>query len=239
MAINQIIYTNGILTDYKGAQETAMEINRLTGIETEIIHNASTPLETAGKISALIANGIIHFPANLSPEINISEAEIHMEKLSVSSFPIVKNKKVVGILTSRDLRSVTNFSHPVSSIMTKNVISASERISLDQAKKIMTKNKIEKLVIVNKRNELKGLITYKDITKVKLKPNACKDSYGRLRVAAGVGVTADVMERVEALYKAEVDAIIIDTAHGHSKGVIDTLKNVKKHYPDLEVVVGN
>ena len=186
-------------------------------------------------------SGMIQDPVTLSVDSNVSDSLDLMKQHKIGGIPVVDDfNKLVGIVTNRDLRFQKDINVPVKNVMTsENIITTKEGTSLDTAREILQEYKIEKLPVVNKNNELIGLITYKDITKVKLKPNACKDSYGRLRVAAGVGVTADVMERVEALDNAGVDAIIIDTAHGHSKGVIETLKKVKGQYPNLQVVVGN
>ncbi|MEJ6735588.1 MAG: IMP dehydrogenase [Flavobacteriales bacterium] len=186
-------------------------------------------------------SGMIQDPVTLSIDSNVGDALALMKKHKIGGIPVVNStRKLVGIVTNRDLRFQKDENLAVKDVMTsENIITTPEGTSLDSAKEILQEYKIEKLPVVNENNELKGLITYKDITKVKLKPNACKDSYGRLRVAAGVGVTADVMERVDALHNAGVDAVIIDTAHGHSKGVIETLKRVKAQYPKLDVVVGN
>ncbi|MGB0882588.1 MAG: IMP dehydrogenase [Vicingaceae bacterium] len=186
-------------------------------------------------------SGMIQDPVTLSVEANVGDALALMKQHKIGGIPVVdSDKKLVGIVTNRDLRFQKDVNLAVKDVMTSdNIITTPEGTSLDNAREILQEFKIEKLPVVNDKNELIGLITYKDITKVKLKPNACKDQYGRLRVAAGVGVTADVMERVDALYNAGVDAVIIDTAHGHSKGVIETLKKVKGQYPTLDVVVGN
>ena len=186
-------------------------------------------------------SGMIQDPVTLSVEANVGDALELMKQHKIGGIPVVdSDEKLVGIVTNRDLRFQKDKKLAVKDIMTsESIITTPEGTSLDNAREILQEYKIEKLPVVNKDNKLIGLITYKDITKVKLKPNACKDEYGRLRVAAGVGVTADVMERVDALYNAGVDAVIIDTAHGHSKGVIETLKKVKGQYPKLDVVVGN
>jgi len=185
-------------------------------------------------------SGMIQDPVTLSIGSNLGDALELMKHHKIGGIPVIdESKKLVGIVTNRDLRFQKDKNLPVKDVMTSENIITTKDTSLDNAREILQEYKIEKLPVVNDNNELIGLITYKDITKVKLKPNACKDKYGRLRVAAGVGVTADVMERVAALYEAGVDAVIIDTAHGHSKGVIETLKKVKKQYPDLQVVVGN
>ncbi len=186
-------------------------------------------------------SGMIQDPVTLSVDSKLSDALNLMKQHKIGGIPVVdSSNKLVGIVTNRDLRFQKDTNIPVKEVMTsENIVTTKEGTSLENAREILQEYKIEKLPVVNDNNELIGLITYKDITKVKLKPNACKDKYGRLRVAAGVGVTADVMERVDALYNAGVDAVIIDTAHGHSKGVIETLKRVKGQYPELQVVVGN
>jgi IMP dehydrogenase len=186
-------------------------------------------------------SGMIQDPVTLSVNSIVADALELMKLHKIGGIPVVdEDNKLVGIVTNRDLRFQKDVDVPVKDVMTsENIITTKEGTSLDNAREILQEFKIEKLPVVDEAYKLVGLITYKDITKVQLKPNACKDTYGRLRVAAGVGVTADVMERVGALYKAGVDAVIIDTAHGHSKGVIETLKKVKGQYPDLQVVVGN
>jgi len=186
-------------------------------------------------------SGMIQDPVTLSVDSNVGNALDMMKKHKIGGIPVVDaSNKLVGIVTNRDLRFQKNINLPIRDVMTsENIITTKEGTNLENAREILQEYKIEKLPVVNDNNELIGLITYKDITKVNLKPNASKDEYGRLRVAAGVGVTNDVMERIEALNNAGVDAIIIDTAHGHSEGVIETLKRVKKQYPDLQVVVGN
>ena len=186
-------------------------------------------------------SGMIQDPVTLAVDSKLSDALDLMKAHRIGGIPVVdSSNKLVGIVTNRDLRFQKDTNIPVKEVMTsENIITTKEGTSLENAREILQEYKIEKLPVVNDNNELIGLITYKDITKVKLKPNACKDEYGRLRVAAGVGVTADVMERIDAVYNAGVDAIIIDTAHGHSKGVIETLKKVKAQYPGLQVVVGN
>ena len=163
-----------------------------------------------------------------------------MREFKIGGIPIVDNGKLVGIITNRDLRFQKDMNAPVSKIMTKeNLITAAEGITLEQAEETLKKYKIEKLPIVNKKGKLIGLITFKDIQKRKNKPTACQDSYGRLRVGAAVGVTPDILERIDALKAAGVDVISIDTAHGHSKGVMDAAKRVKKKYPELDLIVGN
>lgn len=187
-------------------------------------------------------SGMISDPVTLSGEALIEDALKLMTENKIGGIPVVDSqKKLLGIVTNRDLRFEKNFKRPIIEVMTpfSEVITAPQGITLKQAEVILQNHKIEKLPIVDKSKKLVGLITYKDIIKIKVRPNACKDERGRLRVAAAVGVTADTMERVDALVEAGVDAIIIDTAHGHSKGVIDKLKEVKKKYKNLQVIVGN
>ncbi len=186
-------------------------------------------------------SGMIMDPVTMPEDALVSDALKLMKENKIGGIPVVNgNKILIGIVTNRDLRFEKNMNRPVKEIMTKeNLVIAKVGTDLKKAEQILQNNKIEKLPVVDKNNKLVGLITYRDIIKVKVNPYANKDSIGRLRVAAAVGVTADILDRVEALVKAGADAIVIDTAHGHSKGVIDTLKNVKKIYPELQVVVGN
>jgi IMP dehydrogenase len=186
-------------------------------------------------------SGLIIDPITLSVNSTVQQAENIMREFRIGGIPIVdENGRLVGIITNRDLRFQKDMNAPVEKIMTKeNVITAPEGITLDKAEDILKKYKIEKLPIISKKGKLTGLITFKDIQKKKNKPNACHDEFGRLRVGAAVGVTPDILERIEALRIAGVDVISIDTAHGHSKGVIDAAKKVKKKYPDLDLIVGN
>jgi IMP dehydrogenase len=185
-------------------------------------------------------SGLILDPITLNIHSTVREAENIMREFKIGGIPIVDNGKLVGIITNRDLRFQKDMSAPVSNIMTHDsLITAAEGVTLDQAEETLKKYKIEKLPIVNKKGKLTGLITFKDIQKRKNKPTACQDSYGRLRVGAAVGVTPDILERIDALKAAGVDVISIDTAHGHSKGVMDAAKRVKKKYPELDLIVGN
>ena len=185
-------------------------------------------------------SGMILDPITLPVEAKVGDALDIMQEHSIGGIPIVNKKsKLAGIVTNRDLRFEKDLSLPIKKIMTTDNIITTEISDLENAEQILQENKIEKLPVVNKQNKLVGLITFKDIIKNRMRPNACKDKYGRLRVVAAVGVTADVFERVAALVKVSVDAIIIDTAHGHSKGVIDLLKKIKSDYPKLDIVMGN
>ncbi|MBN3520827.1 IMP dehydrogenase [Algoriphagus lutimaris] len=185
--------------------------------------------------------GMILDPITLNIDAKVRDAETIMREYHIGGIPVVdENRTLKGIITNRDLRFIKDQNRPIREIMTiENLITAKSGVSLEQAEEILQEYKIEKLPIVDEDNKLTGLITYKDILKRKDKPNACKDEYGRLRVGAAVGVTADIVERVEALKSAGVDVVSIDTAHGHSKGVIDTCKKIKDAFPDLEVIVGN
>lgn len=186
-------------------------------------------------------SGLILDPVTLDIHSTVREAENIMRDYKIGGIPIVDNGgKLVGIITNRDLRFQKDMNVPVEKIMTKdNLITASEGITLEQAEGTLKKYKIEKLPIVNKKGKLIGLITFKDIQKKKNKPTACQDKFGRLRVGAAVGVTPDVLDRIDALKAAGVDVISIDTAHGHSKGVMEAAKRVKKKYPELDLIVGN
>jgi IMP dehydrogenase len=187
-------------------------------------------------------SGMILDPVTLQDKATVGDALAMMSENKIGGIPVTDaQNRLIGIITNRDLRFEKNMKKPVIQIMTKrkDVVTARNGITIKQAEEILQENKIEKLPILDKNDKLVGLITFKDITKIKVNPNAAKDSMGRLRVAAAVGVTADTMERVDALVKAGVDAIIIDTAHGHSKGVIEKLKEVKKKYTSVDVIVGN
>jgi IMP dehydrogenase len=186
-------------------------------------------------------NGLIVDPITLTPDATIGEAVRLMRENKIGGIPIVdSNKKLVGILTNRDLRFESNYKDKVSAVMTKdNLITAPEGTDLKKAELIFKKNKIEKLPVVNKAGVLIGLVTFGDILKLKSYPHAIKDSFGRLLVGAGVGITKDTMNRVAALQQSGVDAICLDSAHGHTKGVMTALKNVKKSFKGLQVIAGN
>jgi IMP dehydrogenase len=186
-------------------------------------------------------SGMIMDPVTLPLDALVRDAKASMKEHSIGGIPIVdSDSKLIGIVTNRDLRFEKNNQRPISEVMTSSdLVTVAEGTSLEEAEDILQENKIEKLPVVNGNNRLVGLITFRDITKVNQKPMANKDRFGRLRVAAAVGVTTDVLDRTAALVGAGVDAIVIDTAHGHTKGVVDILKKVKKKFPKLEVVVGN
>lgn len=209
-----------------------------------VIHKNMSIAEQAEEVDKVkrSENGVITDPFYLNPEHYVYEANDLMAKFRISGVPIVEKgtKRLVGILTNRDLRFETDYNKLISEVMTSDkLITAPVGTTLEEAKVILAKHRIEKLPIVDKDNNLKGLITIKDIEKAILYPNATKDDQGRLRVAAGVGITGDMLDRVEALYKSKVDAIVLDTAHGHSEGVLKAVRRIKDHYPDLQVVAGN
>jgi IMP dehydrogenase len=208
-----------------------------------IIHKNMTIDQQAAQVRKVkrSESGMIIDPVTLKDNKTLGDAQRIMKEFNIGGIPVIDNAGIlVGILTNRDLRFQKEAKRPVAEIMTKvNLITAKEGITMEDAESILQEHKIEKLPIVDKNGKLIGLITYKDILKRKSHPLASKDSLGRLRVGAAVGVTPDLLDRVQALVQVGVDVISIDTAHGHSKGVIDALKSVKKAFPTLEVIVGN
>ncbi len=207
-----------------------------------VIHKNMSIEAQAGHVDKVkrSENGVIADPFFLSPEHLISDALKLMERYRISGVPITRDGKLVGILTNRDLRFETDFSRPISEVMTsKNLVTAPEGTTLEEAKKILANHRIEKLPLVDEHFNLRGLITIKDIEKATKYPNSAKDANGRLLCAAAVGVTRDTLERVQALVAAKVDAITLDTAHGHSRGVLEMVTRVKAHFPSLKVIAGN
>jgi IMP dehydrogenase len=185
-------------------------------------------------------SGMIADPITVRPDQKIAEAKEVMQKYGISGLPVTQGGRLVGILTNRDLRFEKRLDRPVSEVMTKeNLVTARPGVDLDEAKEILHRHRIEKLLVVDEKFHLKGLITVKDIEKKSQYPYACKDGRGRLRVGAAVGVGPDCEERVEALVRAGVDVIVVDTAHGHSQNVLDVLKYVRRRHPDLDLVGGN
>jgi len=184
-------------------------------------------------------SGMVVDPITIGPEQKVRDAFLLMKKYRISGVPVIKGRKLVGILTNRDLRFETNLDQTVSAVMTKeNLITVSSDITLEDSKKILHAHRIEKLLVVDDKYNLMGLITIKDIEKIKKYPYACKDSLGRLRVGAAVGIL-DREERIDALLKARADVIVIDTSHGHSSGVIDAVRDTKSNFPDCELIAGN
>lgn len=229
------------------AMDTVTESRMAIAIAREggigVLHKNMTAEEQALKVRKVkrAESGMIIDPVTLPITAKVKDAKDNMREHSIGGIPIVdEDGKLLGIVTNRDLRFEKNNDRPISEVMTsENLVTVAEGTSLEEAEGILQENKIEKLPVVNSEDKLVGLITFRDITKLTQKPIANKDSFGRLRVAAAVGVTADAVDRAAALVKAGVDAIVIDTAHGHTKGVVTVLKNVKDKFPDLEVIVGN
>ncbi len=229
------------------AMDTVTESRMAIAIAQEggigVLHKNMTIEQQATKVRKVkrAESGMIIDPVTLPTTAIAQDAKNAMRENGIGGIPIIDDAgKLVGIITNRDLRFEKENNRPVTEIMTsENLVTASEGTSLAQAEEILQNHKIEKLPVVTKDNTLVGLITFRDITKLTLKPNANKDAYGRLRVAAAIGVTGDAVERAGALVAAGVDAIVIDTAHGHTKGVVTVLRQVKKNYPDLDCVVGN
>ncbi|MBQ0739446.1 IMP dehydrogenase, partial [Aquimarina celericrescens] len=229
------------------AMDTVTESRMAIAIAREggigVLHKNMTIEQQALKVRKVkrAESGMIIDPVTLPITAKVKDAKASMAEHSIGGIPIVDEEgKLLGIVTNRDLRFEKNINRPISEVMTsENLVTVAEGTSLDDAEDILQANKIEKLPVVNKENKLVGLITFRDITKLTQKPIANKDQYGRLRVAAALGVTADAVERAEALVNAGVDAVVIDTAHGHTKGVVYVLQEVKKKFPELEVVVGN
>ena len=229
------------------AMDTVTESRMAIAIAQEggigVLHKNMTIKAQADKVKRVkrAESGMIIDPVTLPLDSTVSDAKSYMKEYSIGGIPIVDdNKKLIGIVTNRDLRFEKDNNRPIAEVMTSdNLITVSKGTSLLEAEVILQNHKIEKLPVVNKSNKLVGLITFRDITKLTLKPNSNKDVYGRLRVAAAIGVTSDALLRAEALVKSEVDAIIIDTAHGHTKGVVEVLKKIKKNFPNLDIIVGN
>ena len=207
-----------------------------------IIHRNLSVWAQAGEVEKVkkFESGMITDPITVAPDQKISEAQDIMTKFGISGLPVVKNGRLVGILTNRDLRFEKKLDRMVSEVMTKDkLVTVKPGVDLDEAKEILHQHRIEKLLVVDDKYELRGLITVKDIEKKIQYPNACKDQRGRLRVGAAVGVGADWEERVENLVRAGVDLIAVDTAHGHSKNVIDVIGQIRRRYPDLDLAGGN
>ncbi|MBO5780011.1 MAG: IMP dehydrogenase [Muribaculaceae bacterium] len=208
-----------------------------------VIHKNMSIEEQARQVHTVkrAENGMIYDPVTIKRGSTVGDALSMMEEYHIGGIPVVDDERhLVGIVTNRDLRFELDHNRKIDEVMTsEGLVTTTELTDLEQAAQILQEHKIEKLPVINSEGVLIGLVTYKDITKAKDKPFACKDSLGRLRVAAGVGVTGDSMDRVDALVEAGVDAIVIDTAHGHSKGVIGVLRAIKEKYPRIDVVVGN
>ena len=229
------------------AMDTVTEAQMAIAIAREggigVIHKNMSIEEQARQVAIVkrAENGMIYDPVTIKRGSTVKDALDIMAEYKIGGIPVVDDEKyLVGIVTNRDLRFEKDLSKRIDEVMTKdNIVTTAPGTDMETASNILQEHKIEKLPVVDANGKLVGLITYKDITKAKDKPMACKDSKGRLRVAAGVGVTKDTLERMEALVKAGADAIVIDTAHGHSKNVIDKLKEAKQKFPEIDIVVGN
>ena len=220
--------------------EMAIAMAREGGIG--VIHKNMSIDEQAREVKLVkrSEHGIIVDPIYLAPDNTLSDADELMNKYHISGVPITENGKLVGIITNRDMRFETDLSRPISNIMTsKGLITAPEHTTMEEAKRILQAHRIEKLPLVDDNGHLKGLITIRDIEKMRKYPNSNKDSDGRLKVAAAIGVTSDVEDRVEALLDAKADVLVIDTAHGHSEGVLQTIRRLRKASPHLELIAGN
>ncbi|HTK88065.1 MAG TPA: IMP dehydrogenase [Nitrospiraceae bacterium] len=207
-----------------------------------VIHRVLSPVDQAAEVDKVkkSESGMILDPITIAPDQTIREALQLMAKFRISGIPVTKQGKLVGILTNRDLRFESRMDLTVAQVMTKdNLITVPEGTTLEKAREILHEHRIEKLLVVDKQFDLKGLITIKDIEKRIQYPHACKDEHGRLRVAAAVGVGPETEERVDLLTKAGVDMVVVDTAHGHARSVLDTVKLIKRTYPKLELVAGN
>ena len=223
--------------------ESAMAIAMAQEGGIGVLHKNMTIEQQAAKVRKVkrAESGMIIDPVTLSLSATVADAKAVMKEYGIGGIPIIDENKILkGIVTNRDLRFEKNNIRPIIEVMTsQNLVTVSEGTSLEEAEVILQGHKIEKLPVVNSDYKLVGLITFRDITKLTQKPIANKDSFGRLRVAAAIGVTADAVQRAEALVNAGVDAVIIDTAHGHTQGVVDVLKLVKSKFPNLDVIVGN
>jgi IMP dehydrogenase len=229
------------------AMDTVTESDMAIAIAREggigVIHKNMTIEEQARQVTKVkrAENAMIFDPVTILEDARVGDALKIMDDYHIGGIPVVNKQKILkGIVTNRDLRFHTNISTPISDIMTsKNLITTNQNITLEEAKDVLQAHRIEKLPVVDKDYKLVGLITYKDITKAADSPNSCKDSHGRLRVAAAVGIASNTLERMDALVQAQCDALVIDTAHGHSINVINILKEARKRYPNIDIVVGN
>jgi IMP dehydrogenase len=229
------------------AMDTVTESRLAIAIAQEggigIVHKNLRPADQAREVARVkrFESGMVRDPITVTPDMPVREVIEITRQHRISGLPVVRGRQVVGIVTNRDLRFETRLDEPVSSIMTprERLVTVKEGATLDEAKALMHRHRLERVLVVNDAFELRGLMTVKDILKRTEHPNASKDEFGKLRVGAAVGVGADTDERVEGLVKAGVDVIVVDTAHGHSKGVLDRIRWVKRHFPQVEVIGGN
>jgi len=243
-------FTRGIrlnLPLVSAAMDTVTEARLAIAIAQEggigIVHKNLTPQQQASEVARVkrYESGVLRDPITITPETTVRQVKALSDQHGISGFPVLQGQKVVGIVTGRDLRFETRMDAPVSEIMTpaERLITVKEGASLTEAKALMHKHKLERVLVINDAFELRGLMTVKDITKQTNFPNAARDDHGKLRVGAAVGVGEGTEERVELLVRAGVDAIVVDTAHGHSAGVIERVRWVKKNYPNVQVIGGN
>src|SRR5713226_3370217 len=206
-----------------------------------VIHKNLSPEHQAVEVTKVkkYESGMVRDPVTIEPSAPVHRVLELMKQHGISGIPVTKGRRLVGIITSRDVRFERNFDQQVENVMTRKLITAREGLSQAEAVELLHKNRIEKLLVVNAEFELKGLITIKDIEKRRAHPDAAKDQNGRLLCAAAVGISADREERVEALLKAGCDVIVIDTAHGHSRGVVDAVRETKQSFPKVELIAGN
>ncbi len=219
---------------------TAISMARAGGLG--FIHRNLSILEQTIEVDRVkkSESGMIVDPITITPDVPISKVLEIMGKYRISGIPVIKADKLVGIVTNRDLRFETRLEKPAKEVMTsENLVTVREKCTLEESKKVLHKHRIEKLLVVDNQGKLKGLITIKDIEKIKQYPNSCKDSLGRLRVGAAIGVGSDMMERVDSLLRVGADALVIDTSHGHSKNVIDAIKTIKHDFSDCQLIAGN
>ena len=243
-------FTRGIglnLPLVSAAMDTVTEARLAIAMAQEggigIVHKNLSPQRQAAEVLKVKRHesGIVLDPITIEPSMKVLDVIKLTQQHRISGLPVVENGRVVGIVTNRDLRFETRLDSPVSTIMTprERLVTVREGASLDEAQALMHRHRLERVLVINEEFELRGLMTVKDILKATEKPNACKDAEGKLRVGAAVGVGGDVEERIELLVRAGVDAVVVDTAHGHSKGVIERVRAVKREYPALQVVAGN
>ncbi len=243
------IFTNSITLNIpllSAAMDTVTEANTAITMAREggigIIHRNLSIEAQAMEVDKVkkSESGMIREPITMDPDQKIYEAQEIMRKYRISGVPVTKNGKLVGILTNRDLRFVVQLDEKISTVMTKNnLITVPEGTTLEQSKALLHKNRIEKLLVVDERNNLKGLITIKDIEKIRKYPNSCKDDLGRLRVGAAIGTDKDREERTDALLKSGADVLVIDTAHGHTKDVMEAVRDTKENFPGCQLIAGN
>ncbi len=243
------IFTNSITLNIpllSAAMDTVTEANTAITMARErgigIIHRNLSIEAQAMEVDKVkkSESGMIREPITMDPDQKIYEAQEIMRKYRISGVPVTKNGKLVGILTNRDLRFVVQLDEKISTVMTKNnLITVPEGTTLEQSKALLHKNRIEKLLVVDKRNNLKGLITIKDIEKIRKYPNSCKDELGRLRVGAAIGTDKDREARTDALLKSGADVLVIDTAHGHTKDVMEAVRDTKENFPGCQLIAGN